>query len=60
MLLTRARHETVILVPIGDADDPTPPPAEFDAIAQRLREAGVRSLELSAAASRHGLTPNLL
>ncbi len=60
VLLTRARHETTILVPIGDADDPTRPPAEFDAIAQRLGEAGVGSLELSAAAARHGLTLKLL
>ncbi|MFQ3622002.1 MAG: DUF2075 domain-containing protein, partial [Acetobacteraceae bacterium] len=40
VLLTRARRETVILVPRGDAADPTRPPEEFDAIARRLEEAG--------------------
>lgn len=45
VLLTRARYETVIYVPPGDAADPTRPPAEFDAIAEALAEAGARALE---------------
>lgn len=46
VLLTRARYETVIYVPRGDAADRTRPPAEFDAIAEALRAAGVQELEV--------------
>ena len=45
VLLTRARYETVIWVPGGDADDATRNPAEFDAIAQFLHECGASHLE---------------
>jgi hypothetical protein len=45
VLLTRARYETVIYVPRGDAADMTRPPAEFDAIAEALCDAGVRELD---------------
>ena len=44
VLLTRARYETVIWVPEGDARDATRPPAEFDAIARFLQSCGVRAL----------------
>lgn len=45
VLLTRARYETVIWVPRGDATDVTRPPAEFDAIAAFLQECGAQQLE---------------
>jgi hypothetical protein len=48
VLLTRARYETVIWVPRGDAGDATRRPAEFDAVAERLLAAGARPLELAA------------
>jgi hypothetical protein len=48
VLLTRARYETVIYVPRGDAADATRPPAEFDAIAEALAAAGVGALEAFA------------
>ena len=40
VLLTRARYETVIWVPRGDAADPTRDPARLDAVARYLVEAG--------------------
>jgi hypothetical protein len=45
VLLTRARYETIIFVPRGDAGDPTRDPAVYDRIAARLREAAVGWLE---------------
>jgi hypothetical protein len=45
VLLTRARYETVIYVPRGDAADATRSPAEFDAIADFLLACGARPLE---------------
>jgi Uncharacterized conserved protein (DUF2075) len=45
VLLTRARCETVIWVPEGDADDVTRSPSEFDAIARFLLECGASRLE---------------
>ena len=44
VLLTRARVETVIWVPPGDAADPTRPPEQMDAIADFLRACGARAL----------------
>ena len=44
VLLTRARYETVILVPRGDADDPTRSPAIYNAVAAYLRDCGARDL----------------
>ena len=49
VLLTRARYETVIWVPQGDALDITRPPAEFDAIADFLLRCGAQRLELAMA-----------
>ena len=45
VLLTRARYETLIWVPAGDANDATRSPAEFDAIAQFLLACGASQLE---------------
>ncbi|HSU06531.1 MAG TPA: DNA/RNA helicase domain-containing protein [Acetobacteraceae bacterium] len=45
VLLTRARYETVIWVPCGDAADGTRNPAEFDAIAEFLLDCGAVPLE---------------
>ena len=44
VLLTRARRETVIYVPIGNPDDPTRDPVLYDGIAQFLAECGVTPL----------------
>jgi Uncharacterized conserved protein (DUF2075) len=45
VLLTRARYETVIWVPAGDAADATRDPATFDAIARFLRDCGAQALD---------------
>jgi hypothetical protein len=50
VLLTRARYETVIFVPNGDADDPTRPPSIYDSIAAFLLACGARALEDEVAA----------
>lgn len=47
VLLTRARYETIIFVPRGDAGDPTRDPAVYDRIAARMHEAGAPWLEES-------------
>ena len=44
VLLTRARYETVIFVPEGDAADRTRPPAVLDGVADFLRACGARAL----------------
>jgi len=53
VLLTRARYETVIWVPIGDAADATRAPDEFDGIAEFLQSCGVQPLDLAEEASDH-------
>lgn len=45
VLLTRARYETILYVPRGNAADATRAPTEFDAIADFLLACGVRPLE---------------
>ena len=45
VLLTRARYETVIWVPQGEATDRTRDPASFDAIAGFLTNCGARPLK---------------
>ena len=45
VLLTRARYETVIFVPSGDAGDPTRDPAVLDEVAAFLSQCGARPLE---------------
>ncbi|MCQ8242271.1 DNA/RNA helicase domain-containing protein [Rhizosaccharibacter radicis] len=49
VLLTRARYETVIWVPRGDADDPTRDPALFDEVADFLERCGARPAVPAAA-----------
>ena len=44
VLLTRARYETLIWVPQGDASDPTRAPADYDAVADFLTACGVAPL----------------
>ncbi|ONG45212.1 hypothetical protein BKE38_26745 [Pseudoroseomonas deserti] len=44
VLLTRARHATLIFVPPGDASDPTRPPQEAEAVATYLAACGARLL----------------
>ncbi|UFN51170.1 DUF2075 domain-containing protein [Roseomonas sp. OT10] len=46
VLLTRARYETVVWVPRGDAGDRTRQPAEMDLVAGRLLSCGVRPMAL--------------
>ncbi|MCW3474441.1 DUF2075 domain-containing protein [Limobrevibacterium gyesilva] len=60
VLLTRARYQTVIWIPRGDADDATRTPRDFDAIADFLRACGVQELQSSAAASPAAAEPLLL
>ena len=45
VLLTRARYETVIWVPAGDAGDITRKPEEFDAVAEFLLRCGAQKLD---------------
>jgi Uncharacterized conserved protein (DUF2075) len=45
VLLTRARYETVIWVPAGDAADSTRDPATFNAIARYLCDCGAQVLD---------------
>jgi hypothetical protein len=44
VLLTRARYETVIWVPCGDARDPTRDPAVYDSVAAFLLSCGAGRL----------------
>ncbi len=41
VLLTRARQGMVIFVPLGDANDPTRPPADYDAVDAWLGDCGI-------------------
>ena len=59
VLLTRARYETVIWVPAGDASDATRAPAEFDRIAEFLQSCGARPLELAEDANNEASTLDL-
>lgn len=45
VLLTRARFETIIWVPMGDAADRTRDPATLDGVAAFMRGCGVRDLD---------------
>jgi hypothetical protein len=52
VLLTRARYETVIRVPQGDAADRTRDPASFDIVARFLADCGacpLKEIEMQAA-----------
>lgn len=44
VLLTRARQGMVVFVPPGDVDDPTRPPAFYDATFEYLRSLGIPTL----------------
>lgn len=48
VLLTRARHGTVIWVPRGDARDRTRDPAQYDGIAKHLLACGAAVLDEAA------------
>ncbi len=50
VLLTRARHGTVIWVPRGDARDPTRSPALYDGVAEYLLHCGALALAEAAPA----------
>ena len=45
VLLTRARHGTVIWMPRGDARDPTRDPTAYDQTAAYLRRCGAQTLD---------------
>ena len=53
VLLTRARYETVICVPRGDAADATRRPEEFDAVARFLAACGARAWRAGPAEMAH-------
>jgi Uncharacterized conserved protein (DUF2075) len=59
VLLTRARYETVIWVPTGDAADATRAPDEFERIAEFLQSCGARPLELVEETDNHA-APDLI
>ncbi len=54
VLLTRARYQTVIWVPRGDAADRTRSPAEMDAVADFLRACGAADVERPSEVSPAG------
>lgn len=57
VLLTRARHGTVIWVPQGSPRDPTRDPACYDAIAEYLLGCGAAALDGSRAVPEDGPPP---
>jgi hypothetical protein len=57
VLLTRARYETVIWVPRGDATDVTRDHTTFDAIAAFLLACGAQPLEVVPAAPEAAAEP---
>jgi hypothetical protein len=59
VLLTRARYETIIYVPKGDAADPTRPCYLYDGIAEFLTACGARHVEELGGASRPPQAPRL-
>lgn len=52
VLLTRARYETVIWVPMGDSADTTRNPTEMDDVADFLRACGISELPAPASPER--------
>jgi hypothetical protein len=48
VLMTRARYETVLYIPAGDAADATRDPATFDAIADFLTRCGAEATAAEA------------
>ena len=59
VLLTRARYGTIIWVPAGEAEDPTRPPATYDAIADFLSLCGVRPLDFFGDETPSSALPSL-
>ena len=57
VLLTRARHGTVIWVPRGDRRDHTRDPARYDAIAAYLQSCGVPMLDASRGTEQDAPAP---
>ena len=57
VLMTRARYDTVLWVPPGDAADLTRPSVEFDAIAEWLAACGARPLVASEDSDPHAPGP---
>jgi len=60
VLLTRARYETVIFIPPGDARDATRSPDVLDAIARFLCACGAEMLEDTASVPMPDLADTLL
>ena len=60
VLMTRARYETVIWVPRGDAGDDTRAPPMFDAIADFLLRCGTQPLDAALAVAEAVAEPRLL
>jgi hypothetical protein len=60
VLLTRARYDTVIFVPLGDPADCTRDPAVYDAIACFLKTCGARDLAPLAMQEAEIVEPLLL
>ena len=57
VLLTRARHGTVIWIPRGDARDSTRDPALYDAVAGYLIECGATPLDETAIPDEAAILP---
>lgn len=60
VLLTRARYETVIWVPRGDASDPSRQPGEFSAIVDYLQNCGAHALQEQADTDHQPMQATLL
>jgi len=58
VLLTRARHGTVIWVPRGHARDRTRDPALYDAVAEHLMACGAAPLDVGANAAEGAAVPD--
>jgi hypothetical protein len=60
VLMTRARYETVLYVPTGDAADATRDPATFDAIAQFLTRCGAETAAAEVSPPPPPIQPSLV
>ena len=58
VLLTRARHGTVIWVPRGDARDPTRDPVLYDGVAEYLLACGAAPLDVDAGRAEAACRPD--
>ncbi len=57
VLLTRARHSTIVWVPRGDARDPTRDPDRYEAVAAFLLRCGAIPLDAAAAEPENAAVP---